>query len=196
MNPTIEVMIELEGETLVVGTLWTRRKQGRESASFSYSEHWLQHPQRFALEPALQLGPGVMHTPGNKALFGALGDSAPDTWGRVLIRRAERQAALDGQRTPRTLGEAHYDPALAIESKQHGSQHNPPTRRQYMCTIHASSGACPRGRQRAQPEPKPGPPSAERSQSRNALTTCSRNDSRAAFTRPPVSSATTNAPAA
>lgn len=35
-----------------------------------------------------------MHTPGNKALFGALGDSAPDTWGRVLIRRAERQAAL------------------------------------------------------------------------------------------------------
>ena len=94
MNPVIEVVIELEGEPLVVGTLWTRRKQGREGASFAYSEQWLQHPQRFALEPALQLGPGVMHTPGNKALCGALGDSAPDTWGRVLIRRAERQAAL------------------------------------------------------------------------------------------------------
>jgi serine/threonine-protein kinase HipA len=70
MNPVIEVVIELEGEPLVVGTLWTRRKQGREGASFAYSEQWLQHPQRFALEPALQLGPGVMHTPGNKALLG------------------------------------------------------------------------------------------------------------------------------
>ena len=38
MNPTIEVVIELEGEPLVVGTLWTRRKQGREAASFTYSE--------------------------------------------------------------------------------------------------------------------------------------------------------------
>ena len=118
MNPVIEVVIELEGEPLVVGTLWTRRKQGREGASFAYSEQWLQHPQRFALEPALQLGPGVMHTPGNKALFGALGDSAPDTWGRVLIRRAERQAALDEQRTPRTLGEADYLLGVCDEARQ------------------------------------------------------------------------------
>lgn len=118
MNQTIEVVIDLEGKPLVVGTLWTRRKQGRESASFAYSEQWLQHRQRFALEPALQLGAGVMHTPGNKALFGALGDSAPDTWGRVLIRRAERQAALDEQRTPRTLGEADYLLGVCDEARQ------------------------------------------------------------------------------
>jgi len=118
MNPVIEVVVDLEGEPLVVGTLWTRRKQGREGASFAYAEQWLKHPQRFALEPALQLGPGVMHTPGNKALFGALGDSAPDTWGRVLIRRAERQAALDEERTPRTLGEADYLLGVCDEARQ------------------------------------------------------------------------------
>ena len=118
MNATIEVLLELKGEPIVVGTLWTRRKQGREGASFAYSDHWLQHPQRFALEPALQLGPGVMHTPGNKALFGALGDSAPDTWGRVLIRRAERDRAQAEQRTPRTLGEADYLLGVCDEARQ------------------------------------------------------------------------------
>jgi serine/threonine-protein kinase HipA len=118
MNTTIEVVLELKGELIVVGTLWTRRKQGRESAIFAYSDHWLRHSQRFALKPALQLGPGMMHTPGNKTLFGALGDSAPDTWGRVLIRRAECDGAQAEQRSPRTLGEADYLLGVCDEARQ------------------------------------------------------------------------------
>lgn len=38
MNPTIEVVIGLEEKLLVVAKLWTRRKHGHKSASFSYSE--------------------------------------------------------------------------------------------------------------------------------------------------------------
>jgi hypothetical protein len=39
MNPAVEVLIELEGKPQVVGTLWTRRKQGRESTSFAYTSN-------------------------------------------------------------------------------------------------------------------------------------------------------------
>jgi len=38
-------------------------------------------------------------------LFGAIGNSAPDRWGRVLMRRAERRRAEREGRTPRTVRE-------------------------------------------------------------------------------------------
>jgi transposase len=41
------------------------------------TKSWLAHPERFSLEPALKLGPGPFHTPSDKPLFGAIGDSAP-----------------------------------------------------------------------------------------------------------------------
>ena len=41
-------------------------------------------------------------------LFGAIGDSAPDRWARVLMRRAERRRAERASETPRTLREIDY----------------------------------------------------------------------------------------
>jgi hypothetical protein len=67
-----------------------RARRGQESASFEYDEGWLRAANRFSLEPALSLGPGSFHTGQGKALFGAIGDSAPDRWGRMLMARAER----------------------------------------------------------------------------------------------------------
>jgi serine/threonine-protein kinase HipA len=80
----------------------------RESASFEYDPSWLSHPERFSLEPALNLGPGAFHTASDQPLFGAIGDSAPDRWGRVLMRRAERRRAEREGQTPRTLRELDY----------------------------------------------------------------------------------------
>ena len=40
-----------------------------------------------------------------RALFGAIGDSAPDRWGRVLMRRAERIRAEREGRAPRAVRE-------------------------------------------------------------------------------------------
>src|SRR5437899_4872418 len=48
------------------------------------------------------------HTGQGKALFGAIGDSAPDRWGRMLMGRAERRAAKREKRTARTLREIDY----------------------------------------------------------------------------------------
>lgn len=118
MDREIFVYIDLHGEPVLVGRLWSRIRKGRESATFEYDNGWLEHPERFALEPALTLAPGPFHTPPEKALFGAIGDSAPDRWGRVLMRRAERRRAEREKQTPRTLFEADFLLFVDDEARQ------------------------------------------------------------------------------
>ncbi len=83
-------------------------RKGKESATFEYDPGWLEYADRFSLEPALTLGPGPFHAPSGKPLFGTIGDSAPDRWGRGLMRRAERRRAARAGETPRTLMEIDY----------------------------------------------------------------------------------------
>ena len=118
MDREIVVHIDLHDAPVLVGRLWTRVRKGREGASFEYDPAWLEHPERFALEPALTLAPGPFHTPPQKALFGAIGDSAPDRWGRVLMRRAERRRADKAGQTPRALFEADFLLRVDDEARQ------------------------------------------------------------------------------
>ena len=108
MEREILVSAELGGGTEPVGRLWTRYRRGVESASFEYDRRWLLHPAAFSLEPALTLGPGPRHTGAGRAIFGALADSAPDRWGRLLMRRAERRMAEKEKRSPRALAEIDF----------------------------------------------------------------------------------------
>ena len=101
------VYVDLSGKPYLVGRLWTRTRKEKDSATFEYDKDWLSNPLRFALEPALTLGPGPFHS-GDRTLFGAIGDSAPDRWGRVLMRRAERRRAEREGKTGRTLREIDY----------------------------------------------------------------------------------------
>ena len=105
MEKEVLVYVDLGGTSHLVGRLWARMRKDRESASFEYDKSWLAHPERFSLEPALKLGPGPYHTSADRALFGAIGDSAPDRWGRVLMRRAERLRAEREGQAPRTVRE-------------------------------------------------------------------------------------------
>ena len=118
MDKDVLVYADLQGTPLLVGRLWARTRNDRESATFEYDKSWLAHPDRFSLEPALKLGPGPFHTPSGKALFGAIGDSAPDRWGRVLMRRAERRRAEREGQTPRTVGEIDYLLMVDDEARQ------------------------------------------------------------------------------
>src|SRR5260370_20341743 len=109
------VFVDLEGVTHLMGRLWARVRKNKESAPFEYHEAWLQHPARFSLEPALQLGPGPFHTPADTPMFGAIGDSAPDRWGRALMRRMERRRAEREGTAPRTLQEIDF--LLLVDEK-------------------------------------------------------------------------------
>ena len=75
MDREILLSVDLQGALVFVGRLWWRSRKGRESGSFEYDPGWLEHPERFALEPALALTSGPFHTAPGRSLFGAIGNS-------------------------------------------------------------------------------------------------------------------------
>lgn len=103
-----EVHVDLGGRVRSVGLARSNPARGGQTVVFEYAASWLEDPERFSLEPALALGRGTFAPPPGQAIFGSLGDSAPDSWGRRLMQRAERRLAEREGRTPRTLVESDY----------------------------------------------------------------------------------------
>jgi serine/threonine-protein kinase HipA len=113
----VEVYIDLAGSPRPVGLLRRHASRREETVTFEYDETWLADDERFSIEPALALTRGVFPTAPDQSIFGSIGDSAPDTWGRRLMQRAERrQAERDGRRV-RTLGELDYLLGVADETR-------------------------------------------------------------------------------
>ena len=101
MERELLVFMELAGETVSVGRLWTRTRGARETASFEYDPSWLARRDAFGLEPMLPPGRGPFHT--DRPVFNAFTDAAPDRWGQTLMRRNERRRAHAEGRQPRAL---------------------------------------------------------------------------------------------
>lgn len=110
MNDTaLEVVVQIEGDDVLAGRLWSHRRRAVESATFAYDESYLTRPGVYELDPALPLIAGQQQTPAGRPLFGAFTDCAPDRWGRRLIDRAERlRVRAAGQGGERSFGEIDY----------------------------------------------------------------------------------------
>lgn len=108
MAANIEVHIDFAPGLKRVGTLYRHSGRGGETTTFEYHPDWLADPAHFSLEPALSLDRGTFAPPKGKSLFGSIGDSAPDTWGRQLMQRRERRAAEREDRDLRTLMEPDF----------------------------------------------------------------------------------------
>jgi hypothetical protein len=106
--PDALVLVDLAGTPHLAGRLWIHARGSSQRATFEYDATWITGEHRFALEPALSVGVGPFHTAAGRALFGAIGDSAPDRWGRTLLARRERLAAAAEVRTPQSLREIDY----------------------------------------------------------------------------------------
>jgi serine/threonine-protein kinase HipA len=115
--PDIEVHIDLEGRLRRVGLARRNQVRGTETIVFEYSEEWLGDPDRFSIEPALALTRGMFPPPSDLSIFGSIGDSAPDTWGRRLMQRAERRTAQRERRPVRTLMESDYLLGVSDETR-------------------------------------------------------------------------------
>jgi serine/threonine-protein kinase HipA len=115
--PDIEIHIHLEGRVRRVGLARLNKVRGTETITFEYAEGWLADPDSFSIEPALTLTRGTFPPPPNQPLFGSIGDSAPDTWGRRLMQRAERRQADRERRTVRTLTESDYLLGVSDETR-------------------------------------------------------------------------------
>src|SRR6476661_5731355 len=118
MEKDVFVYADLDRALHLVGRLWARVRKNKEGATFEYDETWLQNPNRFSLEPALKVGPGPFHTGADTPMFGAIGDSAPDRWGRALMRRMERRRAEREGTAPRSLREIDFLLLVDDEARQ------------------------------------------------------------------------------
>lgn len=104
----VEVFLDWRRRNYPVGLLRRHASRGRETVTFEYAPEWLAADHRFSMDPALPVGPGLFRPPAGAEMFGTLGDSAPDTWGRMLMRRRERRAAEREGRAVRTLHETDF----------------------------------------------------------------------------------------
>ena len=105
-NQTFLVYVSMDNTDHLVGALTAQIKGTRETAAFQYSQEWLINPKRFELAPDMPLGAGMMFT--QHKMFGVFEDTAPDRWGRTLMRRHEQELAQSESRTAKTLNEIDY----------------------------------------------------------------------------------------
>ena len=101
----VEVFVQIGGEDVLAGRLWSHRRQNTESETFAYAAEYLSRRDAYALDPALPLVAGQLQTSLGRAIFGAFSDCAPDRWGRMLIQRRRRKAGDTGELS---FGEIDY----------------------------------------------------------------------------------------
>jgi serine/threonine-protein kinase HipA len=104
----VEVVVQISGEDVLAGRLWSHRRRNTESATFAYDSGYLMRRDAYELDPALPLATGQQQTPAGRSMFGAFSDCAPDRWGRRLIDRAERLRVKREGGAARSFGEIDY----------------------------------------------------------------------------------------
>jgi serine/threonine-protein kinase HipA len=123
-----EVVVQIGGEDVHAGRLWSHRRGASESATFAYDPAYLARPDAYQLDPALQLVAGQQQTPTGLKIFGAFSDSAPDRWGRRVIARNAEQAGGDGRGGRRSFGEIDYLLGVRDDMRQGALRFRDPTR--------------------------------------------------------------------
>jgi serine/threonine-protein kinase HipA len=87
-------------------------------ASFAYEPAYLADPDAYPLDPMLPLAGDPVPVEPGRMTFGAFADSAPDAWGRSLIRLAEQARAEASGTDPRPVGEADVITAVRDDLRQ------------------------------------------------------------------------------
>lgn len=107
---SILVFADWEGQgQRAMGELTAIQARGKEVFAFAYDGAWLEVPPARRLDPDLELYSGPQYLGGEKkGNFGLFLDSAPDRWGRLLMRRREAALARAEGRPEQTLLESDY----------------------------------------------------------------------------------------
>ncbi|WP_172135438.1 type II toxin-antitoxin system HipA family toxin [Adlercreutzia sp. ZJ473] len=113
----LAVTVQLCGEDVLAGRLYTHVRHGVESASFTYDAAYLALPRAIALDPSMPLAAGTLHA-GSSPMFRAFEDCMPDRWGRNLMLRAERATAREEGRAARSLFEGDLLAGVSDETRQ------------------------------------------------------------------------------
>ena len=128
----VDVVVEIAGEDVLAGHLWSHRRRGRESATFAYADAYLGRSGSYELDPALPLVGGQQQTSDGRALFGAFADCAPDRWGRRLILRAEAYRARAAGAAGRSFGEIDFLLGVRDDLRQGALRFREPTTSKFL----------------------------------------------------------------
>lgn len=88
-----------------VGIIFFTHLRGKVVISFEYNGEWLK--TGISIDPELPLFPGK-HFASSNSNFGVFMDSAPDRWGRLLMKRREILIAKQEKREQRQLNEIDF----------------------------------------------------------------------------------------
>jgi serine/threonine-protein kinase HipA len=103
---SLQVHVEFDGATVFAGRAQFHRGRGALTATtFQYEQAYLAHPHAYPVDPALDLVSGTQHIQG---LPGSFADSAPDRWGRNLIKKRERALARQKSRRVQDLDDVDF----------------------------------------------------------------------------------------
>ena len=102
---SIGVWLEMGGADVEVGTAHVSSRREVVSTRFVYADTYLGRPDAFEISPDLPLASGGGTTEG---LPGAVADSAPDRWGRSLIKKRMMSGGRVGDGRPRTVTEVDF----------------------------------------------------------------------------------------
>lgn len=127
-----EVLIDMKERQHLVGLLRCNATRGSESILFEYHERWLDHPVSFPLEPGLPLQSGIFAPPAGQSIFGSIGDSSPDSWGRRLLQRAEHHQATRQGLAARTLSGTDFLMAVADDARLGALRFRPVTEKEFL----------------------------------------------------------------
>ncbi len=104
----VEVLVQIGGEDVLAGRLWSHRRRSVESETFNYESQYIARKDAYPLDPALPLVSGQLQTPVGRAIFGAFSDCSPDRWGRMLIHRRHRKSDRHDNAGEPSFGEVDY----------------------------------------------------------------------------------------
>jgi serine/threonine-protein kinase HipA len=133
---TVDVVVDIAGEDVPAGRMWSHRRAAVESATFAYDSAYLARPGAYELDPALPLVAGQQQTPADRGLFAAFSDCAPDRWGRRLIDRAEEHRIERDGGTPRSRGEIDYLLGVRDDLRQGALRFRSPETGAYLADEH------------------------------------------------------------
>jgi len=97
------------GKPIKIGRLYINYIRGEEQFSFEYTNEFFSSSiADYFFDADIYPYRGRQFLPDGKRLFGVFSDSAPDRWGRVLMRRREGILANTENRKPKKLYESDY----------------------------------------------------------------------------------------
>ncbi|MCL2208346.1 MAG: HipA domain-containing protein [Fibromonadales bacterium] len=104
-----DIFVYFDGDELAfLGMLHSDIVRGKEVFSFNASNDYVLRKAFRFLDPDLGHFSGPQYLRAEKANFGVFMDSAPDRWGRLLLRRREAMLAKQEKRPEKTLLESDY----------------------------------------------------------------------------------------